>query len=280
MRASDADRERVAAILRRHYGAGRLDDDELERRLAKVLGARTLGQLRDLVADLPAPPRSRARRVGGGLLYAGRAVRHPLAVALSVIAGLALLAMIAGNSSRSASDSSSAASTPVPTVPADVTPYPTEPADRITRIAAGGQGTDDGLRLRVRRIGRRASVPSTWSDEGRLYPKPGHVFAVVDVDYRNLLSQPVEPFCAGGARLYSTSHRGYDLFERTYHAAGNDALCGGGIEPDETATAHLMFDVPRGTHFAFIDLYNGDDKGHDILGHTRLRMSLIGMPGA
>src|SRR3954463_2398569 len=84
MRASDADRERAAAVLRRHYGAGRLDDDELERRLAKVLGARTLGQLRDQVADLPAPPPSRAHRVAGGLLYTGRALRHPLGIALSV----------------------------------------------------------------------------------------------------------------------------------------------------------------------------------------------------
>jgi uncharacterized protein DUF1707 len=281
MRASDADRERVAAVLRRHYGAGRLDDDEFERRLGRVLGARTLGQLRDQVADLPAPPASKARRVAGGLLYPGRAIRHPVAIVLSVIAGLALVAMIAGAAQRSSgSDSSRTAAAPVPTAPANVTPYPTEPADRITRIGAGGQGTDDGLRLRVRRIGRRASVPSTWSDERRLYPTPGHVFAVVDVDYSNRLAQPVEPFCAGGAKLYSTSHRGYELFERTYHAVGNDALCGGGIEPDETATAHLMFDVPRGTHFAFIDLYNGDDKGHDILGHTRLRMSLVGMPGA
>src|SRR5689334_6545874 len=133
MRASDADRERVAAILRRHYGAGRLDDDDLERRLARVLGARTLGQLRDQVADLPAPPPSTARRLAGGVLYAGRAVRHPLAIVLSVLAGLALVAMIAGAAQRrSGSDSASATSAPVEAPTVSVTPYPTEPADHIT----------------------------------------------------------------------------------------------------------------------------------------------------
>jgi hypothetical protein len=203
-------------------------------------------------------------------------------IVLSVLAALAVIGMVAGASSRgSGSDSGSAESAPVPADPSvTVTPYATEPADHITRVGTGGKATDDGLEMRVRRITRRRSVAGTWTGEPRLYPTPGHVFAVVDVDYSNKLSQPIEPFCAGGARLYSTGHRAYEMFERTYHAVGNDALCGDGIQPDETATAHLMFDVPRGTHFAFIDLYNNDDKGHDILGHTRLRMSLVGMPGA
>src|SRR3954452_911541 len=100
MRASDADRERVAAVLRRHYGAGRLDDDELERRLAKVLGAQTLGQLRKQIADLPAPPPSTAPRMATDLLYTGRAPRHPLGIALSVFAPLAVIGEIAGTAER------------------------------------------------------------------------------------------------------------------------------------------------------------------------------------
>jgi hypothetical protein len=281
MRASDADRERVAAILRRHYGAGRLDDDELERRLARVLGARTLGQLRDQVADLPAPPPSTARRLAGGVLSAGRAIRHPLAIVLSVIAGLALIGLIAGSAQRnSESDSSSAASTPVPT--ATGTPYTYDPpAEHITQVRTGSAATDDGVKFRVRRMSRRSRWPSTWENQPFLYPTPGHVFAVARVDYTNMRSSTIEPFCGGGgAKLYSTSHRGYELFERTYQGTGNDALCGGGIEPEETATAYLLFDVPKGSHFAFIDLYNGDSKGGDDLGNTRLRMHLTGFPGA
>jgi Domain of unknown function (DUF1707) len=283
MRASDADRERVAAILRRHYGAGRLDDDDLERRLARVLGARTLGQLRDQVADLPAPPPSAARRLAGGLLYAGRAVRHPVGIALSVLAALAVVGLIAGTTERrSESDSGSAASAPVPAPTATGTPYTYDPpAEHVTQVRTGSAATDDGVKFRVRRISRRSRMASGWENQPFLYPTPGHVFAVVTVDYTNKRSATVEPFCGGGgAKLYSTSHRGYELFERTYQATGNDALCGGGIEPQETSTAYLMFDVPRGAHFSFIDLYNGDPKGGDDLGNTRLRLHLTGFPAA
>ena len=72
----------------------------------------------------------------------------------------------------------------------------------------------------------------------------------------------------------------YELFERTYQGTGNDAMCGGGIEPQETSTAYLLFDVPKRSHFSFVDLYNGDSKGGDNLGNTRLRMHLDGFPGA
>lgn len=55
IRASDDDRERVAASLRDHYAAGRLNGDEFNERLDKAYAATTLGQLADLQADLPAP---------------------------------------------------------------------------------------------------------------------------------------------------------------------------------------------------------------------------------
>jgi hypothetical protein len=54
MRASDADRERVAEALRRHHLDGRLDTDELQERLDRCYGARTTGDLAPLLADLPA----------------------------------------------------------------------------------------------------------------------------------------------------------------------------------------------------------------------------------
>ena len=54
--ASDAERERVVAALQRHLVDGRLTDDEFGVRLERVLGARTLGELYELTADLPELP--------------------------------------------------------------------------------------------------------------------------------------------------------------------------------------------------------------------------------
>jgi hypothetical protein len=53
MRASDADRERVAQILHTAMGEGRITMEELEERLTTVYAAKTLGDLRPVTADLP-----------------------------------------------------------------------------------------------------------------------------------------------------------------------------------------------------------------------------------
>ncbi len=53
IRASDEDRERVAAILGRHYAVGRLTLEEFQERLDRAYAARTLGELDDLMTDLP-----------------------------------------------------------------------------------------------------------------------------------------------------------------------------------------------------------------------------------
>jgi uncharacterized protein DUF1707 len=55
MRASDADREAVAAKLRDHYAEGRLTQDELDERVSAALSAKTFGELRPLTTDLPGP---------------------------------------------------------------------------------------------------------------------------------------------------------------------------------------------------------------------------------
>jgi hypothetical protein len=57
-RASDRDRESVADRLREAAAEGRLDPDELEQRIGAAYGARTVGELAPLTADLPAvvPP--------------------------------------------------------------------------------------------------------------------------------------------------------------------------------------------------------------------------------
>ncbi|HEY1669929.1 MAG TPA: DUF1707 domain-containing protein [Trebonia sp.] len=54
LRASDADRERTAQLLREHHAVGRLTVEEFNERLEKTFAARTLGELDELLADLPA----------------------------------------------------------------------------------------------------------------------------------------------------------------------------------------------------------------------------------
>ncbi|WP_242886072.1 DUF1707 SHOCT-like domain-containing protein [Actinomadura litoris] len=54
MRASDADRERVAGVLRDAAGEGRLTLEELDERLDAVYAAKTYAELEPLTRDLPA----------------------------------------------------------------------------------------------------------------------------------------------------------------------------------------------------------------------------------
>jgi hypothetical protein len=64
----DADREHLVTLLREHYAHGRLDNDELSRRLGIVLAAEFADQaaagLADLPALIPAGPVKRGRRRG------------------------------------------------------------------------------------------------------------------------------------------------------------------------------------------------------------------------
>lgn len=75
IRASDADRDRTAQLLREHHAVGRLDVDEFNERLDQVLRAKTMGELDRLTADLPGidlyplPTASMPRQgTGGGLI--------------------------------------------------------------------------------------------------------------------------------------------------------------------------------------------------------------------
>ncbi|MFI9645917.1 DUF1707 domain-containing protein [Streptomyces sp. NPDC052040] len=54
LRASDADRERVAEVLRDALAEGRLDMEEFEERLEATYQARTYGELAPITRDLPA----------------------------------------------------------------------------------------------------------------------------------------------------------------------------------------------------------------------------------
>ncbi|MDF5754718.1 DUF1707 domain-containing protein [Spongiactinospora sp. TRM90649] len=69
MRASDADRERIAEVLREAVSDGRLGMAEFEERLERVFKARTLGDLAGITEDL-LPPEQQPLRLDGGQVSA------------------------------------------------------------------------------------------------------------------------------------------------------------------------------------------------------------------
>jgi hypothetical protein len=99
LRASDADRERVAERLRQAATEGRILTEELEQRLEASFAARTYGQLDALLADLPGrrlplPARSRERGVLRPTITLAFALVAVLAVTLAVVLAVAgVLAM-------------------------------------------------------------------------------------------------------------------------------------------------------------------------------------------
>jgi uncharacterized membrane protein len=101
MRASDADRDQVAALLREHLADGRLTADEFQERLSATFAAKTFGELDELMADLPAldlhqlpdrsiPPRGQdavARQSANDV--AARTAAIGVAIGLYVVSGAA-----------------------------------------------------------------------------------------------------------------------------------------------------------------------------------------------
>jgi Domain of unknown function (DUF1707) len=75
VRASDAEREQAAELLRAGYADGRLTRDELDERLAAGYAAKTRADLRSLTSDLPGT--AAAVATGGGPLPAGLPVLPP-----------------------------------------------------------------------------------------------------------------------------------------------------------------------------------------------------------
>ena len=100
LRASDADRDAVTDRLRDAAVEGRLEPEELEQRVDAALRARTYGELRRLLADLPgdarAPWQRRAQRtkpvVRSAILGAGLLVAVTVALALVAVLVLAAAA--------------------------------------------------------------------------------------------------------------------------------------------------------------------------------------------
>ena len=86
LRASDAEREHAATLLRDHAAAGRLTPEELDERLDAAFAARTVGELQALAHDLPpAAARPPARRTA----RPGARERALHAVGLAVLVNLA-----------------------------------------------------------------------------------------------------------------------------------------------------------------------------------------------
>jgi hypothetical protein len=89
LRASDADREAIGERLRSHHADGRLDADEFQERIDRCYKAKTVGELDELVADLP----REGERPSGGVRFGYRAFGFPiipiafLAVAIAIGAG-------------------------------------------------------------------------------------------------------------------------------------------------------------------------------------------------
>ena len=85
LRASDAERERAAERLRQSHAEGRLDMDEFQQRLERCYQAKTLGELSELVRDLPRPDEPEERRSFGWLRPLRLAPLAPILIALIVV---------------------------------------------------------------------------------------------------------------------------------------------------------------------------------------------------
>jgi DUF1707 SHOCT-like domain len=90
LRASDADRERVADVLRQAAGDGRLTMDELDERLDAAYAAKTYAELEPITHDLPGTagaayvPAVSAAPAGGVRRYGGEAASN---VGVAVLGG-------------------------------------------------------------------------------------------------------------------------------------------------------------------------------------------------
>lgn len=101
MRVGDAERVAAADRLARHFSHGRLDQDELDDRLDRVMRARTAGDLTEVFADLPADepvpasaPAGQPRPAGSGRPQPARGRRRRglavIVLAIGIIAAISV----------------------------------------------------------------------------------------------------------------------------------------------------------------------------------------------
>jgi hypothetical protein len=94
LRASDADRDRVAERLRNAATEGRIGFDELEDRLGATLSARTYAELDAVVADLPGPQPVRRRTLVPASPVARVAIALAIAIPVMMAAIIAVTALL------------------------------------------------------------------------------------------------------------------------------------------------------------------------------------------
>ena len=98
VRASDSDRDAVVSDLSEHFQAGRLTAGEFGERMGRALAARTWGELRDLLADLPtirpAPQAPAARSFGAQPRPLSGRFAPPL---IAVLAGIGITTAVLVN---------------------------------------------------------------------------------------------------------------------------------------------------------------------------------------
>ena len=101
MKASDADRDAVLSDLSEHFQAGRLTAGEFEDRTGRALAARTWGELRGLMQDLPtspAGPRVPATTATGAPPQ--RPLGRTVLVPIAVLAGIGIAVAISAGTAH------------------------------------------------------------------------------------------------------------------------------------------------------------------------------------
>ncbi len=273
VRASDSDRDRITSFIRSNYEAGRLSDDELEQRLGKATKARTLGDLRQLIGDLPQPSTSPTQRAAKPAVYAGRAAHHGLrtklgAVGGSIVGAFIILIIIGAALSGSDSDSDSTSSESTDNQP-----------HKVTRVKEGGTGVDEGLAFKVQSVHLLRKVAQAPEEGGgQVDAGPHQRFVVANVKATNHADKPVDPFCAStGASLVVRGGQAFEPIDGLYRLAGNySVICGGGMQPGTSAKLALVFRVPAGVQPKHLDLWNSDNDvtGDAFRGYSRVRVKL------
>lgn len=91
LRAGDADREATAEVLRSQHAEGRLDTHELQARVDVCYHAKTLGELDQLLADLPRRPATAERPA-----WQPNRLRTRLLAVVPIVAALVALSAVTG----------------------------------------------------------------------------------------------------------------------------------------------------------------------------------------
>jgi len=101
MRASDSDRDAVVSDLGEHFQAGRLTAEEFDERMGRALAARTWGELRDLLADLPTTwPALQAPATGSSRTLPWRPSGRLAPPPIAVLAGVGIVAAVLVNAAH------------------------------------------------------------------------------------------------------------------------------------------------------------------------------------